>query len=102
MESIAKVINSKKTKVRMDRLRKFVKDHGMNWGRLLCGLWQISTGKKCTNKKHRSGIYDNEKLECEAQMVESMTLQYKIGCAKDEEFERLILDIEEYAKNNTN
>ena len=46
--------------------------HGMNYWKFLCLQWQHTTGKPCTKRSHQQDDY-KRKLECEAQLVESIT-----------------------------
>lgn len=55
-----------------------VESHGLNYMKILCLQWQNSTGKPCTNRNHKDDLYKRE-LECEAQLVECMTMANQGG-----------------------
>jgi len=55
-----------------------VESHGLNYMKILCLQWQSTTGKVCTNRKHQDDLYSRE-LECEAQLVECMTIANQGG-----------------------
>jgi hypothetical protein len=72
-----KIIESEVGRRRVRTIQRFCDSHGLNYMKFLCLRWQSSTGKKCTNRKHMEGEY-SKKLECEAQLTESISLQVEM------------------------
>lgn len=79
------------------RLKAWCEKNGMNYMKFLCLRWQSKTNKKCTNRKHAQGVYSKE-LECEAQLVECLTIQMDFSSImpdqEDEVFEQLEKQLE--------
>lgn len=89
-----KVIESEVGRKRIKTLEKFIDSHGMNYWKFLCLKWQNSTGKKCTNKKHIAGEY-SKKLECEAQLVESISIQVEMTGMNEKDFKLMMKELGE-------
>lgn len=77
-----KAAATKKAASRHMWLKNITKQHGLNWNKILCLKWQENTGKKCTNRKHQADEYA-WKLECEAQLVESLAMNVTLGMADE-------------------
>lgn len=86
-------IESENGRAFIKRLRNWCELNGMNYMKFLCLRWEHNTNKKCTNKKHRNGIYGKE-LECEAQLVECINLQVEFSGISHEDEERIFEALE--------
>lgn len=92
-----KIMATEKAAVRARYIHRWCKKHNLNWYKVLCLRWQSSTGKKCTNKKHLADIYE-DKLECEAQLTESLLVNLSFGSMTDEEWVKFRNSLEVWAQ----
>lgn len=79
-------------------IHRVCEKHSLNYFKALCLMWQESTNKKCTNKKHKAGKYKKE-LECEAQLVEQLELNIDGGQMGMRNVKKIIKKLEDDCKN---
>ena len=65
-------------------LEELCRENKLNFYKVLCLHWQAKTNKKCTNRKHKEGIYA-DKLECEAALTEMLVFHFQFPTRKSAE-----------------
>jgi hypothetical protein len=83
------------------KFAQFCEEQKLNYFKVMCLLWQQNTRIKCRNRNHIKGIYSNNKIECEAQLVEIIATALRMGNYTEQEQDKILEELKRAGETKT-